>query len=137
MQFACLMVALVTNMLLGVVHYEIIPIPLAWRAVSEFRGDTETWKQDLRDEAAEYDKWLAPSTVGQSARQRKRMLWIGWPVVVATLAGWGVAASVYIGASYAYALRRLSAAVRFRSQQYRLRELHELVGSDDYAHVLR
>ena len=129
---AFLLVALVTNALLGLLHFEVIPVPLALQAVSSFSISEENWKTNLRDDEAQFDRWLGPS-LKEEARFRKRMLWYGWPVLLAVAIGWCLAVCVYVTHAYSDALKRLNSSIQFRSQQYRLSDLHASVGHDDFA----
>ena len=134
MQKACLLVIVFTNVLMGLLHFEVIPLPLALKAATSVKLSPDEWKSELQEEAREFDKWLSPATAN-TAKARKQQLWLGWPLLAGAGIAWCLGAGAYIAYAYADALRRLAASINYRAQQYDLQELHASVGRDDFARV--
>jgi len=132
---AILLVAIGTNVAAWFVHAEVIPIPIAVEALSAFHLDEGAWKASLSDDEGRFDGWmtsqarLSPS----AALGRKRILWNSWPMALGLVAIWIAGCFAFVGAAYQHSLNDLAASVRFRSERYRLKSLHESVGHDDFA----
>ena len=84
---AFLLVAVATNMAVWFIHSEVIPIPLAFDAISSFQVDQTAWRSDLSDDENELDRWMTNSGLStQQSRTHKRMLWNAWPALLAVAA---------------------------------------------------
>ena len=116
--FQVLVVAIVPlNVLVWIVHTELIPVPIAIEAISSFEAPTSAWKENLAPTEQRYDRTVGISAV-PNAEARKRMLWNGWPILVLV----GLVALCMAIAFTRYALlhviQRYADKVHFRRQQY-------------------
>ena len=132
---AILLVAMGTNVAAWFVHSEVIPIPIAVEALSSFHLDEGEWKASLSDDEGRFDGWMSSQArlSPSEALGRKRILWKRWPIGLGVVAIGIAGCCAFVAAAYKYSLKELAASVRFRSERYRLKSLHESVGHDDFA----
>lgn len=134
---AFFLIAVASNVLFAVIHFEVIPIPIAVEAMTSVEWSASDWKSNLRDEEAKFDSWIGHSTNNKEVAARKRLLWNSWPMVIGVMILSAAVAFAFVARAYYHALTELSASIKYRAQQYRLRELHKSVGHDDFAKVDR
>lgn len=121
---ALLLLAFPLNVLVWVVHTELIPIDVGMSAVTSFDISTENWKRNLGDEEKRFEGFMGHRSPAE-IEARKRFLWNAWPLVVGGLFAAFVGAVIFLKNAYAHSLRELARSVQYRHEQYRFRETHE------------
>jgi hypothetical protein len=117
-----LLIAISGNWLAFFVHYQVIPIPIAASAASEFDVDTEHWKQNLRNAGVdeEFEQWsVQRAHVDRSAvESQQQVVWSIWPWVILAVLGWAIGSAIFLHRAYFHIVRSYARGVASRAEQY-------------------
>ena len=138
-----LLIALTGNWLAFFVHYQVIPIPIAAIAASEFDPDKENWKQNIRNAGVDeaFQQWsVQRAHVDRSAvESQQQTLWLIWPWIIMVLLGWVVGSAIFLRRAYYLIIRSYARGVSNRAEQYMNRDIGRLqdgVAWDQHPSVL-
>lgn len=125
-----LLVLLIGNAATAVVHFYVVPLPLAFNAIGSFRGNVADWKHTLQNDrvgakverAHQASFRISPRDASKSAR----LLWQALPLMLlaAGALGFGLLQIVSIG--YRRALAELHQGIQMRSEKNLTRDLRAL-----------
>jgi hypothetical protein len=118
----CLLVAMASNGAAYFVHSQLIPLPLAWDAMTAFNSDPAEWRSNIekRGLVAKHRKAIR-SSAGRESAALDRMqsgLWNGWGGILILALVWVGGCYVCVRLAYMRILRDFYAGLRERSREY-------------------
>lgn len=117
-----LLIALLGNWLAFFVHYQVIPLPIAASAASEFDANPEDWKQNLREARVDavFEEWTGSRVqVDRSTiESQQRVLWLSWPLIILVVLSWGGCSAIFLNMAYGSIVRSYARGVASRAEQY-------------------
>ena len=126
--FALVLVLVPTNLLLWYVNSEVIPLSIGFDAIASMRSSEAEWKENLRDEERELDRWAESRRLSTAdLSQRKQTLWRSWPLILVGAVVWGGVSFSAFAVAYWHSLRELKASIEYRAEKYALLDLHSAV----------
>ena len=129
--FALLLILLPNNLLLWYVNSEVIPLSIGFDAMASIRSSDARWKDNLRDEEQDLDRWAESRSLSPSdLKQRKQMLWRYWPLILVGGVIWIAVSFSAFALAYWHSLRELKSSIEYRAEKYALLDLHSAVGRE-------
>lgn len=131
-----LMVALTGNCLAFVVN-EIMPIPLAAKAMQLFDPEPDVWKRNLRANRVdeEFERWSIQNAPldHASVKPQQEFLWSSWPLVAFVGFLWLIGSFAFVKRAYLSILQEFASGVSKRTESNldrditRLQSMHDAV----------
>ena len=105
---------------LAIVVNEIIPIPMAAKAMQLFDLNPGVWKENLRASRVdeEFEHWSMQNAPldHASVKWKQEILWTSWPVVALVGFLWLLGSFAFVKRSYLYVLQEFAAGVSVRTE---------------------
>ena len=109
----------VINVMILVIHDEVIPLSIGLDAITSFSASEQTWKENLRDEEQQFDRWSEMNHKSpEEIETHKRVIWASWPFIVMAFLAVFAACFVFIKAAYVQSLKELSDSIDQRALRY-------------------